>query len=69
MMKFHFGTKWDEVQFKTENIYSYVNNRSFANINFRFNAEILANLRNERYYFGYLTHSKKDFNFSDFTID
>lgn len=55
MMNFHIGTKWDEVQFETENIYNYVNNRSFANINFRFNAKILATLRIERYYFGYLT--------------
>src|SRR5690606_31192760 len=69
MINFHVGSKWDEVQFETENIYSYVNNRSFANINFRFNAKILATLRNERYYFGYLTQSKKDFYFSDFTID
>lgn len=69
IFNYHIGTKWDYSQFKTTNVFDYTNNRTFLNLNFRFSKELYATLHSERYYFGNLSQSKKDFYFSDLNID
>ena len=69
IFNYHIGTKWDFNQFKTTNNFSYTNNRTFLNLNFRFSKELYATLHTERYYFDNLTQNQKDFYFSDLNID
>lgn len=69
MINYHIGSNWDEVRYETETKKSYVNNRTFLNFTLRLHSKIFATLKNERYYFGYLTQTKKDFYLSDFTLD
>ena len=69
IFNYHIGTKWDFSQFKTTDTFSYTNNRTFLNLNFRFSKELYATLHTERYYFGNLSQNKKDFYFSDLNID
>lgn len=69
IFNYHIGTKWDYSQFKTTDVFDYINNRTFVNLNFRFSKELYATLHSERYYFGNLSQNKKDFYFSDLNID
>ena len=69
VFNYHIGTKWDYSQFKTTDVFDYTNNRTFVNLNFRFSKKLYATLHSERYYFGNLMQSKKDFYFSDLNID
>ena len=69
IFNYHIGSKWDFNQFKATDTFSYTNNRTFLNLNFRFSKELYATLHTERYYFGNLTQNQKDFYFSDLNID
>ncbi len=69
IFNYHAGTIWDYTQFKTTTALDYSNNRTFLNLSFRFSKEFNASFNNERYFFGSLSQTKKDFYFSDFYLE
>lgn len=69
VFNYHLGTKWSYSRFKTSSTFDYTNNRTFLNLNLRFSQKLYMTLSSERYYFGNLSQSKRDFYFSDLNID
>lgn len=69
VFNYHLGTKWSYSRFKTSSTFDYTNNRTFLNLNLRFSQKLYVTLYSERYYFGNLSQSKRDFYFSDLNID
>lgn len=63
---YHFGTKWNYYQIKTDTESSYANNTNFIDLSFQISKSISLQLKSERYYFGNLEKNNNQYYFLDF---